>query len=385
MNSEITFRGYIPELDGLRALAVILVLLTHFGPQATSGSGLWKLETVGWMGVDLFFVLSGFLITGILLDTREEQHYFRNFYVRRTLRIFPLYYFVLLIGTLVLISWHRLFDWDLYRRLYEISWYFFYVGNFRSAFKNHMPSLAFLGPLWSLQIEEQFYLVFPFIVRNLKRPVLFKILVSVFILSGPLRWLLYHKSPQLILIQYLTTPCRLDGLALGALVALRLRMGPWRIRASHMVGLTVASLGALWAYLAWGGYIWSTDRIRTFGFSVVALAFTCLLLLVLYFRGTRQTSWLRGPLQYMGKISYGIYLWQAPAYVLVRTATSQLGRRYFVETEWHTTSWGAFGLLCVITVSLACVSWYFLELPILRLKTKYSLPKVSPVALSVAS
>src|ERR1700691_4200678 len=128
MRSEIAFRGYIPELDGLRALAVILVLLVHFGPQADIGSGLWKLESVGWMGVDLFFVLSGFLITGILLDTREERFYYRNFYIRRTLRIFPLYYFVLLVGTLVFIVWHRVFDRDLYRRLYEIFWYFFYVG-----------------------------------------------------------------------------------------------------------------------------------------------------------------------------------------------------------------------------------------------------------------
>jgi peptidoglycan/LPS O-acetylase OafA/YrhL len=385
MRSEIAFRGYIPELDGLRALAVILVLLVHFGPQADIGSGLWKLESVGWMGVDLFFVLSGFLITGILLDTREERFYYRNFYIRRTLRIFPLYYFVLLVGTLVFIVWHRVFDRDLYRRLYEIFWYFFYVGNFRIALKNHVPSLAFLAPLWSLQIEEQFYLIFPFLVRKVRPAVLFRILICVVILSGPFRWVWYHHRPQLVLLLYMASPFRLDGLALGALVALRLRMGPWRIRVTPVVGLTVASLGALWAYLAWGGYSWSSGRILTFGFSIVALAFTCLLLWVLCFRGTWQTSWLRGPLQYIGKISYGIYLLQAPAFVLMRRTTSQLGRHFFVEGDWHTTSWWAFGLFCVVTVSFATVSWYFLERPISKLKNRYSLRNAPPLSLPVSS
>lgn len=385
MRSEIKFRGYIPELDGLRALAVILVLLVHFGPQADIGSGLWRLESIGWVGVDLFFVLSGFLITGILLDTREHRFYYWNFYIRRTLRIFPLYYFVLIIGTVVFILWHRVFDRDLYRRLYEILWYFFYVGNFRIAFKNHEPSLAFLAALWSLQIEEQFYLIFPFLVRKLKPAVLFRILVCVVILSGPLRWVLYHQRPQLVLVLFMASPFRLDGLALGALVALRLRMGPWRIRVAHVVGLTVASFGALWAYSAWSGYSWSSGKTLTFGFSIIALAFTSLLLWVLCFRGTWQTSWLRGPLLYIGKISYGIYLLQAPAYVLVLTATSRLGRHLFVEEGWHTTSWGAFGLVCIVTVLFATVSWYFLERPILKLKNKYSLPNAPPPSLSASS
>jgi peptidoglycan/LPS O-acetylase OafA/YrhL len=385
MRSEITFRGYIPELDGLRALAVILVLLVHFGPPADIGSGLWKLESVGWIGVDLFFVLSGFLITGILLDTREEQFFYRNFYIRRILRIFPLYYFVLLVGTLVFIGWHGAFDRDLYRRLYEIFWYFCYLGNFRIAFKNHEPSLAFLAPLWSLQIEEQFYLIFPFLVRKVRPVVLFRILVCVVVLSGPLRWVLYHQRPQSVLVLFMASPFRLDGLALGALVALRLRMGPWRIRLAHVVGLAVASFGALWAYSGWSDYPWSSGKTLTFGFSIIALAFTSLLLWVLYFRGTWQTSWLRGPLLYIGKISYGIYLLQAPAYVLVLTATSRLGRHLFVEEGWHTTSWWAFGLVCIVTVSFATVSWYFLERPILKLKNKYSIPNAPPPSLPTSS
>jgi peptidoglycan/LPS O-acetylase OafA/YrhL len=385
MYPEIRFRGYIPELDGLRALAVILVLLVHFGPPADIGSGLWKLENVGWMGVDLFFVLSGFLITGILLDTREERFYYRNFYVRRILRIFPLYYSLLLVGTLVFVIWHKVFDRDLYRRLYEILWYVCYLGNFRMALKNHVPSLAFLAPLWSLQIEEQFYLIFPFLVRKVRPVVLFRILICVVMLSGLFRWVLYHQRPQLVLVLFTASPCRLDGLALGALVALRLRMGPWRIRLAHVVALAVASFGALWAYSAWSGYSWTSGKTLTFGFSIIALAFTSLLLWVLCFRGTWQTSWLRGPLQYIGKISYGIYLLQAPAYVLVLRASSQLGKHLFVEEGWHTTSWWAFGLLCVVTVSFAVVSWYFLERPILKLKNRYSVPNAPPLSLPVSS
>ena len=371
--SEINFRGRIPELDGLRALAVILVLLVHFGPYRANGSLLWKLESVGWMGVDLFFVLSGFLITGILLEARAKPHYYRNFYIRRIFRIFPLYYTVLAIGSLSYIVWHI---GSRHQFVHEVWWYFFYIGNFWPTFTPYLPT--FLAPLWSLQIEEQFYLIFPFLVRNLKPDVLFKLLVTVVVLSGPLRLAVYLWKPSFPMVEYVSLPLRSDGLALGALLALRVRQSSWRIRPARMTILTVAMLGTLWAYLAWGGYDWFTGRITTFGYSLIALAFASVVLWVLRFRDTWATVWLRtGPLQYLGKISYGIYILQVPAYLLVRKISTHFGWPLFDRRSWHAIGWGGFGLVFTFVVLAASVSWYILERPISKARDRWTKTKLA--------
>ena len=367
---EIRFRGHIAELDGLRALAVMLVLLVHFGPHASIGSLVWKIESIGWIGVDLFFVLSGFLITGILLDTREEKLYYKNFYLRRALRVFPLYYVVIVLGLAIQIAWH---NESIIHNLYETSWFVVYLGNIHAVFKNHPPLATFLGPFWSLQIEEQFYLIFPFLVKNLRRKALFSMLVCVVVLSGPLRWGLYLLSPHRELLQYTTLPCRMDGLALGALLALRVRMSQWRIRPATVTLGAAGLLSGLFIYLSWGGYVWSTPRIRTFGYSIAALAFASALLWVLRFRGGWQTGWLRiAPLQYLGKISYGIYLLQALIFMLIRKISTHFGIKLFVEGDWHSTTWIHFFLLVAIIVPSASLSWHFLEHPFSKLKDRLS-------------
>jgi peptidoglycan/LPS O-acetylase OafA/YrhL len=368
--SGLKFRGHILELDGLRAIAVVLVLFTHFGPESRAGLFLWKLESVGWIGVDLFFVLSGFLITGILLDGREGQFYYRRFYIRRSLRILPLYYCVLLASLFMQIEQHV---GSTAHNLYEASWYFVYLGNVHSAFTDHMPGAPMLGPLWSLQIEEQFYLIFPFLVRNLRPQLLALLLFCVVCLSVSLRWGLYLWNPHWLLVQYVSSPCRLDGLALGGLVALGVRVGSWRFRPVYIVLVVVSLCGALSGWLAWSGYDWSTGRNRTFGYSIVALAFTSVLLWVLYFRGGWQTGWLRmRPLRYLGKISYGLYLLQVPAYLLVANTLSHFGKHLVAGWSWHTVTWGGFVAVGVVAVSLASLSWYALERPWLRAKDRFT-------------
>jgi len=374
--SALGFRGHISELDGLRAVAVILVLFAHFGPQCRAGSLLWKIESVGWTGVDLFFVLSGFLITGILLDSRESRSYYQRFYVRRSLRILPLYYFVLLASVLILLVWHV---GSARHNLCEASWYLVYLGNARSAFTGHMPDVAPLGPLWSLQIEEQFYLIFPYLVRSVKPASLGRMLLGVVLLSGPLRWLLYWWNPHWVIVQYVASPCRLDGLALGGLIALRARMGPWRLRPAYVAWVAVGLSGALCVYLIWGGYDWSSGRIRTFGYSMVALAFASVLLWVLTYRGAWQTAWLRlRPLQYLGRISYGIYLLQVPSYLLVGRIFAHFGKRLVTGESWHAATWLGFGAVGVCTVALASLSWYVLERPFLRAKNRF-IRSVEPI------
>ena len=228
-------KRFYPALDGLRALAVLMVFFEHY-ESAEFPAFNW-----GWVGVDVFFVLSGFLITGILYDTRETKHRFRNFYVRRILRIFPLYYGVLLLGVLLT----PIFHW-----LWNPAWilWFCYLGNYSRFIYLHDPLFVrgaiehlvakspfhhigalYLGHFWSLCVEEQFYLVWPFIVFRIRDRVrlrnfcalicgltlLLRVMCVVFVPNQ-------YLSAELL---YRITPLRVDALLLGGVVALCLR-GP---------------------------------------------------------------------------------------------------------------------------------------------------------------
>ena len=151
--------GHVPALDGVRGIAIAMVLLHHCGWPRVFGEG-------GWIGVDLFFVLSGYLITGILADTRESVGRGRSFYVRRALRIFPLYYAVLFALFVVAPIVHPI-SWAQYRALVpEQAWYWTYLSDWRMAFA-HPPTVTLLGHFWTLSIEEQFYWVWPVVIWSL--------------------------------------------------------------------------------------------------------------------------------------------------------------------------------------------------------------------------
>ena len=367
--ATLNFRGHIRELDGLRALAVTLVLLNHFGPVQRYGSPIQKLEFVGWMGVDLFFVLSGFLITGILLDARGKEHYYRNFYIRRTLRIFPLYYTMMIVASAIYL-WH-----SGNRHLYVsiVGRYFFYAGNLWLTSGPFFP--IFLIPLWSLQVEEQFYLVFPYLIRTLKPGRLFQMLLWIVILSGPLRLASYWWLPFRHNLQYFVTPFRLDALALGALIAIRARSRPWNIQPWLITVLMMSLLVAMVAYLSWGNFIWEeTARICTFGFSIVDLALASVVLWVLRFRDSWPTGWLRNRVsQYVGKVSYGMYILQYPTYLLVRRLETHFHWHIFASSDsWNTTNWVTFLVFCTTVVCVASISFYALESPFLGLKDQFT-------------
>src|SRR4051794_20681335 len=165
----IDFKTRLPALDGFRALAVTLVFIHHLGGGSHGGAVLRAINEFrkrGWMGVDLFFVLSGFLITGILFDTRNDSHFFSRFYARRSLRILPLFYLV----AAVLLALTPIFN-------YQWHWlqltFLAYIGNLFGNYdfslyevlsSSHPNAKIFLGHIWSLCVEEQFYLLWPFVV-----------------------------------------------------------------------------------------------------------------------------------------------------------------------------------------------------------------------------
>jgi len=224
----------IPGLDGVRGLAVLLVIAYHYRLALRSEDVFSKIwihgSSLGWCGVDIFFVLSGFLITGILLDMKGTPHYFRNFYARRTLRIFPLYFGVLAVVYLLLplIARARLAP-DYWPFHHWQMWQWTYLTNFGMAIHGPpaaMTSQISLGHFWTLSVEEHFYLFWPAIVfalspRQLKAACIF--------LGGAaliLRCVLAFGHLNLIGL----TPFRLDTLCLGGLLAIYAREGPLTIR-----------------------------------------------------------------------------------------------------------------------------------------------------------
>ncbi|HMK29165.1 MAG TPA: acyltransferase, partial [Terriglobales bacterium] len=203
----------VPSLDGVRGVAILLVLLLHFS-KLVNWYPQQKAFAVGWVGVNLFFVLSGFLITGILLDAKGGQRYFSNFYARRTLRIFPLY-FAFLALVLLLAPWFV--SSPMLSALYrEMPWYLTYLFNWRAA-SGGPP----LGHLWSLSVEEQFYLAWPLLVYIASRRTL-RMICSILIV-GSFVFRVVAVGSGFPRFAYFATPACMEELAYGALGALLVR------------------------------------------------------------------------------------------------------------------------------------------------------------------
>jgi peptidoglycan/LPS O-acetylase OafA/YrhL len=365
------FRGHIREFDGLRGLGLIAVLVEHFAPRASYGTPYFQLKFTGWIWLESFFVLSGFLIAGILLDARDDPRYFRNFFVRRSLRVFPLYYAVLLGGTAMLLLSR---DGAGYRELVDgwgsPGWFFLYLGNVRTALLGEWPAAHFLVPLWSLQVEEQFYLLLPFAVWCLAPRTLFRVLLAAAVASPIVRVALFLVDRENGHLQYVLLPSRFEGLAFGAMIALRYRAGPWHLPRARLLAVTGASLLAMYACLSWGYFKVGNYRMRTVGFTVVAIAFACVIVCLVELRDSPYTRWLRvAPLQYLGRVSYGVYLLQVPTHSLLVAVTRHFGWPYPTD-GWWATAWWVFGVQVAATVALASLSWYAFERPILRLKDR---------------
>lgn len=383
-------RAFYPALDGFRALAFLMVFLQHY-LQAP-----W-----GWAGVDLFFVLSGFLITGILFDTRNDRHRVRNFYVRRTLRIFPLYYGVLL-GILVLmpmVHWQLTWKWLVWPA---------YIGNFARFFHPYaandalqqladfQPTAAvprhlklFLGHFWSLCVEEQFYLFWPWLVFWIRdrRRLVWLCALSLPICLG-LRLLAQHSLPAWMLqneVLYRVTPFRLDALLLGGLLALLLR-GPHKEALLGMArrSLPLITVAVLLILLARPGtppwqqpYIYPGWRF-TWGLSVIDL-FSGLLILV----ALQADTWIyrmfsNRLLRWVGRISYGAYVLHDIPHPIYAFAGAKLvahfARRFSPGTSALATA-SSIVTACIAlagTLVLAWISYRWYESSFLNLKERWT-------------
>jgi peptidoglycan/LPS O-acetylase OafA/YrhL len=218
-------RGHMVVLDGVRGVAIVMVLCVHFigdsTPYTAFGRAIVKLANYGIWGVDLFFVLSGFLITGLLYDSKTSAHYFRDFYVRRTLRIFPLYYAVLALLFIVLPALGTPYPTGLAESARHQMWLWLYASNVYLAI-HRAWALPYVGHFWSLAVEEQFYLLWPVVILSFGRRSLLGICVAVTALALALRSALSFAGAGSVAAGVLT-PCRFDALCVGGFLALAVR------------------------------------------------------------------------------------------------------------------------------------------------------------------
>jgi peptidoglycan/LPS O-acetylase OafA/YrhL len=336
---------YIPELQGLRGIAVLAVFFYHCHPRLEH-TPVYYASLWGWAGVNLFFVLSGFLITSILLQSRSQPHYFRNFYGRRALRIWPVYILVLAACYLIAPWFQHLDDLTAIKAAPWLA----YVLLIQNLFHIALP--AAVGPTWSLAIEEQYYFLWAPAVRFLARPWMLAAVLTLALVASPF-FRMHHFS-------WLTpthTLIHLDGIAIGSLLALGLHTLRISRRTWFVLGLCGAAAGfAATATIAGGtAFLDSALALGLAGAAAAAIASTGA-------RNPLSAALRRGPLPFYGRISYGLYMTHIMVFIYYGWFDSWMNR------------YGTRGDIAVVAFRLAActiaatVLWYGFESRILRLK-----------------
>ncbi len=378
-------------LDGLRGIAILLVVPHNLLPVAhPTGLG----ETVlmawlerGWVGVQLFFALSGFLITGILLDTRRARHSLRVFYARRALRIFPVYYLLLVLMLCVAPALH----WPPHAAAdaSPVWWsYWFYLSNW---FMPFFPGQFTLPHLWSLAVEEQFYLVWPFLVIwwRPRGVIVLSMGLVIASLASRLALLSWHGAwpgapelaPDLI---YELTVCRMDALVLGAAAAAALRVPALAALFARYPQRLIAALVVSWVLTAAVSHFHAYGAMQQ-SVGYLLLAVSCALTVLVVAQADLSAdswrsgaAWLRAAwLRNLGRYSYAMYVLHVPVAIL-------LGRPLLAHWLGDLTPEAArqavlspmvlAGYLvggCLVTYLLAWCSWHGIERWCLRFKPPY--------------
>jgi peptidoglycan/LPS O-acetylase OafA/YrhL len=324
----------------------------------------------GWTGVQLFFVLSGFLITGILLDTKEAPNHYRSFFARRALRIFPVYYLTLLV-VLVLLPLFGVKKYVPGLSLEEQLPFWLYYANWVAPFG---PPQYALSHLWSLAIEEQFYWIWPFVLHRLSIRQVLWVCIAVAVVSLLIRlgMLASHVSSDAI---YKFSVCRMDALALGSAAAAAIRLPAVSLSLSRRRGLLLAVAGALalMGLIVTRGYGQFEPMTQGLGYSVLSLVFAVIVYLAADSDINRDHALARGlrfaPLRMLGKYSYGIYVFHWPLHEFlgrrVVVALDLQGASTILPSLVYITGCGGAALL------LAMVSYHWFESPILGLKRHF--------------
>jgi peptidoglycan/LPS O-acetylase OafA/YrhL len=367
----------VSQLDGLRGVAILLVVICHYVANPDHAEfGYWTRHflsglTVGWSGVDLFFVMSGFLIGGILLDNRESPRYFRAFYVRRVFRILPVYYLWILLYVAIVAAGVYGMPGRLPVERRDLLAAPIYVLFLQNIIYSPSPfQWKWFVVTWSLAIEEQFYLLAPIAVRWLSLRRLVWLLVVVVCAAPVLRFGLYTHLPKFRYLVGFAMPCRADALALGILASIGWRRDAFRT-------MLESRSKAVWAFVLCAFLvvaILSPTFVRpaglvtyTVGYSALAVFYTSVLLLALsqidsFVVRVLRLRWLR----YLGGISYCVYI--------VHLTINQWAYALLLHSQPELNDWRGAGvtlLSALVTWAVAATSWRYLEAPAIRRGHQY--------------
>jgi peptidoglycan/LPS O-acetylase OafA/YrhL len=365
----------VPELDGMRGLAILMVLFYHIvrlNPAEVTHpifEKIMQFAEMGWAGVDVFFVLSGFLITSILLRTKKEPGYFKKFYARRILRIFPLYYssITLIFLFVPLISPEQT---QATRAIWP--WYYLYLQNWGNAL-NLIPTIFSIGITWSLAIEEQFYMFWPSAVRFLNSKKLGFLSVGLIAFSLILRLVIVERFRKLLDYNkffYFATITRLDSLILGALLAILFESEWWRkVLKPIAAPVFLAGMGTV-AYFAWlkpNSPLVDNYPMYTYGYTIIAITSAALIIMLTTYskKNPLRSAFRSSVLAFFGKYSYAIYLFHMIPILIFQ--------RLFENNAWDGVGyWALFNVITLlIPVIMALASWNLLEKRMLDLKKHF--------------
>lgn len=353
MRDQQTSSNYMNQLDGLRAIAVLAVFAQHWLPIE---SLMMRIST-GYLGVRLFFVLSGFLITGILIRCRSEMERgqalgftVRNFYIRRALRIFPLYYGLVL--SALIFNYGNIRDIALYHLAF--------LSNIKFALMNKWGALT---PFWSLAVEEQFYLFWPWVILLTPAIYLRKIIISLILSSIVYRVVGVVLEWNRFIIDYQLISC-MDALCLGALLAELNYSDGWNFIKTRMFSVLFSGTGILLMYI-----IFSNDMFRTehpFRLVLLSLASSMVFFVVIMHAAKGISGKIGGliqskPMSYIGKISYGLYVLHVFTPLLSQVLGISPPLNIFLKFTIYST----------VTICMATFSWYLFERPINNFKRHF--------------
>jgi peptidoglycan/LPS O-acetylase OafA/YrhL len=375
---ETNLKRHVPELDGLRGFAILAVILGHnMGLPASRAVEriLSGATSLSWTGVDLFFVLSGFLIGGILLDARGASNYFQVFYARRFFRIFPIYYIWLVLYVLLLTFGRSFLRAHVASGVvpaldFETWSHFLYLQNFLAGGYVAIADWC-VGVTWSLAVEEQFYLIAPVAVRFLNRRTLSWALVGTVLLAPLIRLFVrseFENGPDL---GYTLMFCRADALALGMLAALVVREENWKKKILANLKMLEIVSGILAVGMI-GIWIWAKNprllSAQSFGYTWIAFFYVSILLLAItspagLIARLSRVPWLRE----LGRVSYCMYIIHRPIQIGLSMLITRRPPGLFNVVDIAMLAGGL-----ALTYGVARISWVLLEYPLRTIGHRWS-------------